>query len=174
MRKMTTIIACGFLLTAPLLVNAAAPADAPTRTTTAGDGAGGCGWGSALFDGNSGVGAHIFAMTTNGSFGNATFGMSSGTIGCDPSQPIRYKGGRVYISANMTKLAEDMSRGQGETLAGLSEVMGIAQADKPAFYALTKKHFDLIYPNELVTSDQVMDSLVVVLKSDPALSKYVS
>jgi hypothetical protein len=67
-----------------------------------------------------------------------------------------------------------MSRGQGETLAGLSEVMGIAQADKPAFYALTKKHFDLIYPNELVTSDQVMDSLVVVLKSDPALSKYVS
>jgi len=174
MKNMQTMIACGFLLAAPVLANAAAPASVPTRTTTAGDGAGGCGWGSMLFDGNSGVPAHIFAMTTNGTFGNATFGMSSGTIGCDPSQPIRYKGGRMYISANLTRLAEDMSRGQGETLAGLSEVMGISQTDKPAFYALSQKHFDLIYPNESVTSDQVMDSLILILKADPALAKYVS
>ena len=59
-------------------------------------------------------------------------------------------------------------------VASLFAAGAFAQADKPAFYALTKKHFDLIYPNESVTSDQVMNSLVVVLKSDPALSKYVS
>jgi len=100
--------------------------------------------------------------------------MSSGTLGCDPSQPIRYKGGRVYISANMTQLAEDMSRGSGETLAGLTEVLGIAAADKPAFYSAAKSHFDLIYPNESVTSDQVMDALLVVLKADPTLSKYAA
>ena len=169
---MKKLVLAGMMLAAPLIVDAAAPAGAPARSSTAGDGAGGCGWGSLLFDGNSGVGAHIFAMTTNGSFGNATFGMSSGTLGCDPSQPIRYKGGRVYISANMTQLAEDMSRGGGETLAGLSEVMGIATADKPAFYALAKSHFETIYPDESVTSDQVMDTLLVVLKNDPALSKY--
>ena len=52
--------------------------------------------------------------------------------------------------------------------------MGIAQDDKPAFYALTQKHFDRIYANESVTSDQVVDALVSVLKSDPVLSKYVS
>jgi hypothetical protein len=162
-------LACASLvLAAPLVVNAAPP----QSTSSRGDGAGGCGWGSLLFDGNSGVGAHIFAMTTNGSFGNATFGMSSGTLGCDPSQPIRYKGGRVYISANMTKLAEDIARGEGETLDGLSEVMGVAAADRPAFNALAKSHFDTLYPNEAVTSDQVMDTLQALLKADPALSKY--
>lgn len=158
----------GLVLAAPLIAQAAAPQSSTSR----GDGAGGCGWGSLLFDGNSGVGAHIFAMTTNGSFGNATFGMSSGTLGCDPSQPIRYKGGRVYISANMTKLAEDIARGEGETLDGLSEVMGVAEADRPAFNTLAKDHFDVLYPSDSVTSDQVMDKLLALLKGDPSLSKY--
>jgi hypothetical protein len=172
---MNRFIAAALIAALPFAAGAAGqPSGAvPARTTTAGDGAGGCGWGSLLFDGNSGVGSHVFAMTTNGSFGNATFGMSSGTLGCDASQPIRYKGGRVYISANMTKLAEDMSRGEGDTLAGLGEVMGIAPQDKAAFYALAKNRFDLIYPNESVNSDQVMDALIVVLKADPVLAKYL-
>lgn len=166
---MKKIIAGGLLLIGPVLVHSAPP---PQGIGPAGDGAGGCGWGSLLFDGNSGVGAHVLAVTTNGSFGNNTFGLSSGTNGCNANQTIRYKGGRVYIGANMTKLAEDMSRGNGETLAGLSEVMGIAKEDRPAFYALVKKHFAVIYPRDSVTSDEVMDALIVVMKSDSALSKY--
>lgn len=167
---MKKIIAAGLLLAAPVLVNAAGPETKGAMT----DAGSGCGLGSLLFDGNSGVGAHSIAMTTNGFLFNNTFGMSSGTLGCDASQPVRYKGERVYISANMTKLAEDMSRGRGETLAGLAEIMGIAQADKPAFYSATQRHFDRIYSSESVTSDQVMDALVGVLKSDSSLSKYVS
>ncbi|MGX2041613.1 DUF3015 family protein [Methylocaldum sp. MU1018] len=166
---MKKIIAGGLLLIGPVLAHSAPP---PQGIGPAGDGAGGCGWGSLLFDGNSGVGAHVLAVTTNGSFGNNTFGLSSGTNGCNANQTIRYKGGRVYIGANMTKLAEDMSRGNGETLAGLSEVMGIAKEDRPAFYALVKKHFAVIYPRDSVTSDEVMDALIVVMKSDSALSKY--
>jgi len=170
---MKKIITLSLMLAGPALVNAAGQA-APTGKGAMADGGTGCGLGTLWFDGNTGVAAHSIAMTTNGSLFNNTFGMSSGTLGCDSSQPIRYHGERVYIGANMTKLAEDMSRGQGETLAGLSEVMGIAQEDKPAFYALTQKHFDRIYANESVTSDQVADALVQVLKSDPVLSKYVS
>jgi hypothetical protein len=169
---MKKTIALSLMLWVPVLVNAAGAA-APTGKVMM-EGGTGCGLGTLWFDGNSGVAAHSIAMTTNGSLFNNTFGMSSGTLGCDSSQPVRYRGERVYIGANMTKLAEDMARGQGETLAGLSEVMGIAQEDKPAFYALTQKHFDRIYASESVTSDQVVDSLVSVLKSDPVLSKYVS
>jgi len=169
MKKIMIIIG-GLLLIGPFLAHATShtPGAGPK-----GDGASGCGWGALLFDGNSGVGAHIFAVTTNNSFGNNTFGLSSGTNGCDADQTIRYRGGRMYIGANMTKLAEDMSRGNGETLAGLSEVMGIAKEDRLAFYALVKKHFAVIYPRESVTSDEVMDALIVVMKSDSALSKYV-
>jgi hypothetical protein len=167
MKKMIALV---LLLAAPALVSAAPPRGAATR----GDGAGGCGWGSYLFNGNSGVGAHVLAVTTNGSFGNNTFGLSSGTNGCDANQPIKYKGGQIYISANMTKLAEDMSRGRGETLAGLAETLGIADQDKPIFYSRLKDNFAVIYPHESVTGAEAMNALVVVMKSDPALAKYVS
>ncbi len=170
---MRRIIAAALLLASPVLVNAAGPT-APASRSTMSDAGSGCGLGSLLFDGNTGVGVHSIAMTTNGLLFNNTFGMSSGTLGCDSTQPVRYKGERVYISANMTKLAEDMSRGRGETLAGLAEVLGIAQADKPAFYAVTQQNFDRIYSSESVTSDQVTEALMMVLKSDATLSKYTS
>ena len=41
-----------------------------------------CGWGNMLFEGQSGLPAHFVASTTNGTSGNATFGMTSGTNGC--------------------------------------------------------------------------------------------
>ncbi len=169
---MKKIIALSLLLATPALVSAAPP----TRggSSARGDGAGGCGWGSYLFNGNSGVGAHVLAVTTNGSFGNNTFGLSSGTNGCDANQAIKYKGGQIYMSANMTKLAEDMSRGQGETLAGLAETLGIADPDKPLFYSQVKNHFADIYPHESVSGVEAMNALIVVMKSDPALAKYVS
>jgi hypothetical protein len=39
------------------------------------DNVGGCGWGSKLFDGQKGVLPQIFAVTTNGTSGNQTFGI---------------------------------------------------------------------------------------------------
>jgi hypothetical protein len=35
-----------------------------------------------LFEGQRGTPAHFLASTTNGTSGNATFGMTSGTNGC--------------------------------------------------------------------------------------------
>jgi len=170
---MKNIVATGLVLMIPLCAHAAGGKAAPPKSAMT-DAGSGCGLGSLLFDGNSGVGAHSIAMTSNAFLFNNTFGMSSGTLGCDSSQPVRYKGERVYIGANMTHLAQDMAQGQGETLAGLATLMGVAEADKPAFYALTHKHFERIYPNESVTSDQVVDALIGVMKADPMLAKYVS
>jgi hypothetical protein len=163
-----------FTLALLLTTSLAESAGGPTHKSQTSDGGTGCGLGSLLFDGNAGIGAHSFAMTTNASLFNNTFGMSSGTLGCDANLPVRYKGERVYISANMTQLAQDMSRGNGETLAGLADVMNISQADKPQFYALTRKHFEQIFSGESVNGDQVLASLVSVLKTDTQLSKYVS
>lgn len=171
---MRHIIAIGLLLAMPVAASAGPTANpAPTANRPTGDGVGGCGWGALLFEGSTGVGAHVFAMSTNVSLSDATFGLSSGTLGCDAHQPIRYKGGRVYISGNMTQLAEDMSQGHGEALAGLSDVLGIQPQDKAVFYTLTQKHFDTIYPSAAVTSDQVMEHLVTVMQADAALAKYV-
>ena len=45
----------------------------------------GCGLGSMAWRGQSGIAPQILAVTTNGSFGNQTFGITFGTSGCDPN-----------------------------------------------------------------------------------------
>ncbi len=48
-------------------------------------GGAGCGWGNMLFKGQRGVATHVVAATTNGTSGNNTFGMTTGTNGCIPT-----------------------------------------------------------------------------------------
>ena len=48
----------------------------------------GCGVGTMIFKGKSGLAPHVLAVTTNGTFGNQTFGMTSGTLGCNVDQKI--------------------------------------------------------------------------------------
>ena len=76
-----------------------------------------CGWGNMLFEGQSGMAPHFLATTTNGTSGNATFGMTSGTNGCDTSVKLGY-GGRSMLAMNgmLETIAEDMAQGQGEAL----------------------------------------------------------
>ena len=52
----------------------------------------GCGWGNMLFEGQSGLPSHLIASITNGTSGNATFGMTSGTNGCDTNGALTYSG----------------------------------------------------------------------------------
>lgn len=43
---------------------------------------GSCGWGSKVFEGKSGIAPQVLAVTTNGTSGNQTFGITFGTSGC--------------------------------------------------------------------------------------------
>ena len=56
----------------------------------------GWGLGSQIFDGQSGVAPQVLAVTTNGTLGNQTFGISSGTSGCKPGLACR----RLSSAAN--------------------------------------------------------------------------
>ncbi len=42
----------------------------------------GCGVGTIIWNGQSGVAPQVLAATTNGTLGNQTFGVSTGTLGC--------------------------------------------------------------------------------------------
>lgn len=48
----------------------------------------GCGLGFIVWRGERGVAPQILAVTTNGTFGTQTFGITSGTSGCDPNGRI--------------------------------------------------------------------------------------
>ena len=80
-------------------------------------GGNGCGWGNMVFEGQRGLFPHLLATTTNGTSGNATFGMTSGTNGCNTNARLGY-GGRSIFAMNgmLDNIAEDMAKGQGEAL----------------------------------------------------------
>lgn len=134
----------------------------------------GCGWGTIAFEGDSGKGSEIMAVTTNGTSGNQTFGISSGTLGCDEGATIASAEVQLFASANIDKLARDMAIGEGETLRSLADLMEIGEADKAKFFMLTKTNFNKIYPSEDVTTGEILSALQDVMTKEPDLAKYAS
>ena len=84
----------------------------------------GCGLGTMVWAGQSGVAPKILAATTNGTSGNQTFGITSGTLGCQADGVITSKARlSMFMGTNSERLARDMSVGQGEALNVLADLM---------------------------------------------------
>jgi hypothetical protein len=138
------------------------------------DAAGGnnCGWGNMLFAGQSGPAPHVLGITTNGSTGNNTFGVTSGTNGCSANSKITY-GGKSVMAAIMTEFSEDVAAGNGEALNAVAVIMGVEQQDRQTFAEVTHANFKVIFPSENTTAEEAMSALEQVMKSDERLAKYV-
>lgn len=134
-----------------------------------------CGWGNLLFEGQRGTPAHFLASTTNGTSGNATFGMTSGTNGCSTKGALTY-GGKSWLAMNgtMNELSEDMAQGKGEALTTYAVVLGVAPEDRAYFSTVTHQHFQQIFSSADATVESVHNNTLAVLKSDPRLAKYAT
>jgi hypothetical protein len=132
-----------------------------------------CGWGNMLFEGQSGIGPHILATTTNGTSGNKTFGMTTGTNGCNANGKLSY-GGKSLVGSIMGEFSEDVARGDGEALNAVAVMYGIEQSDRAAFSKLMHENFTTLFPSESVTAEEVMVSMNEILKADARLAKYVA
>ena len=133
----------------------------------------GCGAGSMVFKGQSGLAPNVLAATTNGISGNQTFGITSGTLGCNKNDTVPNVAG-IFIDNNMERVARDMSTGEGEALETLATLMGIEEADKAAFYEMSQANFSSIYTRDDVTSSEVIASLRSVMAKDIQLAKYAA
>ena len=133
----------------------------------------GCGAGAMVFSGQSGIAPNVLAATTNGISGNQTFGMTTGTLGCNQNDTVA-DAADTFIDSNMERVARDMSTGQGESLETLAALMGIHAEDKAAFFQVSQSNFSSIYSRDDVTSSEVIASLVGVMKADATLAKYVA
>jgi hypothetical protein len=76
----------------------------------------GCGLGAHLFEGKEGLVFNVLAATFNGSSGNQTFGMSTGTLGCEDAKTVKVSA-VGFVEANMAALKNDVARGEGEALS---------------------------------------------------------
>ncbi len=134
-----------------------------------------CGWGNMLFKGSAGLPSHIVATTTNGTSGNATFGMTSGTNGCAVNSKLTY-GGRSWlsVSAIMDEFSEDVARGHGDALNAVAVMIGVEHSDRALFSKVMHENFTLIFPNENVTAEEAMTSVNEIMKADGQLAQYAA
>ena len=118
----------------------------------------GCGLGSLVIKNQNTVVLQVLAATTNGTSGNQTFGITSGTSNCDkPSNFVSNDKLNKFVSENMDELAMDISAGQGETLTTVAKLMNVE--DTKAFSSKLQANFTNIYTSENVTSANVIDSI---------------
>jgi hypothetical protein len=127
----------------------------------------GCGLGSMLFLNNAdnSVVLQTFQATTNGTYGNQTFGITSGTSEC--SQPKNFVSNQQineFMVANMDNLARDIAQGRGETLDAFAELMGVPTEKRPEFYSQLQSGFTKIFTSPGVQMASVMDNISTVSK----------
>ncbi|MDF1817228.1 MAG: DUF3015 domain-containing protein [Immundisolibacteraceae bacterium] len=130
-----------------------------------------CGWGNMLFKGSSGLGPHLGATLTNGTTGNATFGMTSGTNGCSVDGTLTY-GGTSLLAQVMDEFAEDVAMGNGDALDAVALTLGIEAEDRPTFARVAHENFNVLFPDENVTAEALMASINKMMQQHSELAKY--
>ena len=135
----------------------------------------GCGLGTQIWTGSKGIAPKVLGATTNGSFGNQTFGITSGTIGCRQGGTVTADAKvQIFAGSNLDRLARDMAQGGGETLDAFASLLGIRTEDRPAFFRLTQARFAELYAGDSVAAGAMLDSLEHAMASDERFSSYVS
>ena len=131
-----------------------------------GYGTAGCGLGSIIFGDKPGM-IQILAATTNGSSGNQTFAITSGTSNCGSSE-VTEASAKAFVETNREALAKDAAKGKGETISSLTTLAGCS--DAAAVGATLQSNFQSIFPAASVTDQQVGQSVLDTLKAHPELS----
>jgi hypothetical protein len=143
--------------------------------TASADNAAGCGVGTMIMEGKEGMAFHVLAATTNGTLGNQTFGITSGTLGCNGNGKVTASAElREFASANLDQLSVEMAAGEGEALTALASLYKIEAQDRAAFYGLAKANYGTIIASDDVTAGDVLASLQTLMAHDARLARYVA
>jgi len=125
----------------------------------------GCGLGTMLF-GNAADNSTIlqtFQATTNGIYGNQTFGITTGTSNCtQPKSFVSNERLNEFMVANMDNLARDIAMGRGETLDAFAELLSVPTEKRAEFYSQLQNGFAKIFTAPGVQMASVMDNVAAV------------
>ena len=120
----------------------------------------GQGLGTIIFEGQDGLVQQVLAATTNGSFGNQTFAISSGTLGARQADTIvKNETINRFVAENMDNLTRDIAVGKGESLSTLAVLMEVPEAERAEFGTDLRRNFDRIYTHDGVTSTDVVNAI---------------
>jgi hypothetical protein len=117
----------------------------------------GCGLGSIIIKDDSTAIMLALQATTNGIFGNQTFGITSGTLGCKKTQFVMNEQAQEFVASNMDQLAKEIAIGHGESVDTLAELLKIS--DKATFSASLQANYNSIYASQNATMADVLDNI---------------
>jgi len=125
----------------------------------------GCGLGTVLWankaDGSI-LSQTMQATTNNVLFGNQTFGITSGTLGCEQPESIGADDRTfAYVRDNMDGLARDIAVGQGEYLETLAELLVVPAESKGAFADSLQKNFGQIFVTGEESAAVILERIVI-------------
>lgn len=120
----------------------------------------GCGLGSVLIKDDSSAVMLALQATTNGTSWNQTFGITSGTLGCEKTKFVMNEKVQEFVASNMDQLSKEMAIGQGENLDTLAELLNVA--DKEQFAANLQANYNKIYSSTNVQMADVLDTVTTM------------
>ncbi len=128
-------------------------------------GTAGCGLGSVIFEDQPGA-VQILAATTNGTSGNQTFGITTGTLNCGdkPVWAANDSEMQQFVAQNMDGLAMDIAAGGGETFDAFAELMDVPVDQRDEFAAELQQNFAQVFTSEQVVMAEVIDNAAVAVR----------
>ena len=140
-----------------ILVSAAAVLALSTTAMAATNSQTGCGLGGQVIKQADSAVLYALQATTNGTSGNQTFGITSGTSGCKKTQFVMNERASEFVASNMDTLAKEISVGHGESIDTLAELLSVE--DKAMFSASLQKNYNSIYTSQNVEMSDVLDNI---------------
>lgn len=129
-------------------------------STSSGNTQTGCGLGNAVFSAPNSAVIYALQATTNNTFGLQTFGISSGTLGCQKTRFVMDTRTQEFVASNMDALSKDISRGSGESLETLLELLAIQ--DREEFKIRLQENYNKIYTSQQIQMNEVLDNISVL------------
>ena len=117
----------------------------------------GCGLGTMIIKNADSAIMYALQTTTNGTSGNQTFGISSGTSGCKKTKLVINERAAEFVASNMDTLAKEISVGHGESVDTLAELLKVE--DKAAFAVALQANYNNIYSSQSVEMADVLDNI---------------
>lgn len=120
----------------------------------------GCGLGSLIISKNSKL-LQLFAVTTNGTFGSQTFGITSGTSNCSSSGLVmNEKEIEYFVEVNQDDLSREMAQGHGGKLETLAALHGcVSPTAAQAFGAKAQAQYEEILPSAKTSAVDMVNNM---------------
>lgn len=128
----------------------------------------GCGLGNLAF----GKESQVLAATTNGTSYSQWFGITSGTSNCVDTGAHAANRLPLFIEGNKVALANDIARGEGETITTLANVLGCEPS--AALGSRLQADFGAIFPNASVSGEEAAKSVIDSVRADSSLASACS